>query len=125
MLIQRPDGEPWRLLDFVEAERCLWSLGRGRVVAALEVRACFVHRRETGAERCGGLRCLSGGLFLGGSLEEFLKPNVVLSRLGQQGRRVLLAKQAWLGDGTVNDRHEHFSPLHRKKQKVSDKGNSY
>jgi len=109
MLIQRPDGDPWRLLDAVEAERCLWSPGRSGVVTALEVRACFVHRREAGAERSGVLRSLSRGLFLGGPLEELLKPKVVLSRLGQQGGRVLLGKQAWLGDSTVSDRHEHFS----------------
>lgn len=82
MLIQWPDGEPWRLLDAVEAEWCLWSLGRSGVVTVLEVRACFIHRGKAGAEKRSGLRCLSGGLFLGGSLEELLKPNIVLSRLG-------------------------------------------
>lgn len=106
MLIKWPDGEPWRLLDAGEAERCLWSLGRGGVVTVLEVRACFIHRGKAGAEKRGRLRCLSGGLFLGSSLEEFLKPNIVLSGLGQQGWRVLLGK---LGDSTVSDSHECFS----------------
>lgn len=124
MLIQRPDGEPWRLLDAVEAERCLWSLGRGGVVTVLKVGACFVHRGKAGAEKRGGLRCLSRGLFLGGSLEELLKPNVVLSRLGQQGWGVLLGKQAQLGGSTVSDSHEHFSTLWRKKHKLSEKEDS-
>lgn len=82
MSVQRPDAEPRRLLDVVEAERCLRSLGRGGVFAVLEVGACFVHRGKIGAEKYGRLRCLSGGLFLGGSLEELLKTSVVLSRLG-------------------------------------------
>lgn len=109
MLVQRPDGEAWRLLDAVEAEWRLRSLGGGGVVAVLEVGACFVHRGKAGAEKRGGLRRLSRGLFLGGSLEEFLKSSVVLPGLGQQGWGVLLGKQARLGHGTVSDSHERFS----------------
>lgn len=108
MLIQRSDGESWVLWDAVE--RRLWRFGWGGVVAVLEVGAGFVHRGEAGAERCGGLCCLSGRFFLGGSLEEFLKPHVVLPRLWQQRWRVLLGEQAWLGDGAVGDSHEFFSP---------------
>lgn len=121
MLIQRPDSEPWRMLDAVEAERCLWSLGRGRVVTVLKVRARFIHRGKAGAEMCGRLRCLNRSLFLGGSLEEFLKFNVVLPGLGQQGWGVLLGKQAHLGHSTVCDSHERFSTLWRKNQKVQKK----
>lgn len=108
MLIRQPDGEPWRLIA-VEALWCIWSARRGEVVTVLEVRACFIYRGETGTERCGRLRCLSGGFFLGGPFEELLKSNVVLSRLGQQGWGVLLGKQAWLGDSTISDSHECFS----------------
>ena len=89
------------------------------MVAVLEVGACFVHRGKAGAEKRGGLRCLGGSLFLGGSLEELLKPNVVFSRLGKQGGRVLLGKQARLGHSTVS--HERFCTLKRKKQQQSEK----
>lgn len=78
------------------------------MVTVLEVRACFIHRGKAGAEGCGRLRCLSGCFSLSSPLEELLKPNVVLSRLGQQGGRVLLGKQAWLGGSTVSDSHECF-----------------
>lgn len=120
MLIQRPDGEPLSLLDAREAERRLWSLGRRRVVAVLEVRACFVHRGKAGAEGRGGLRCLSGGLFLSRSLEEFLESNIVLSRLGKQGRGVLLGKQARVGDSTISDSHERLSTLWRENKENED-----
>ena len=120
MLIQRPDGEPRGLLDAVEAERRLRCSRRGRVVAALEVRARFVHGGKAGAERRGGLRRLSGGLFLGGPLDEFPETNIVLPRLGQQRRTVLLGKQAWLADGAISDSHECFSTLLRKKKKETE-----
>lgn len=81
------------------------------MVTVLEVRACFVHRGKAGAEMCGGLRCLSAGLSLGGSLEEFLKFSVVLSGLGQQGRGILLGEQAQLGGSTECDSHEHRGVL--------------
>lgn len=106
MLIERSDAEPRCRMDAVQSERRLRGLGRGGVVAALEVRAGFIHRGETGAERCGRLRGLSRRLLLRCPFEELLKPHVVLSRLGQQGGWVLLGKQAWLGDGSVSDSHE-------------------
>ena len=87
------------------------------MVTVLEVGTCFVHGGEVGAEKRGGLRCLSGGLLLGGSLEEFLKPNVVLSRFGKQGRRVLLVKQARVADSPVSDSHERFGTLRRNETK--------
>lgn len=120
MLIQRPDSEPLRLPDAVEVKRCLRSPGRGGVVTVLEVGAGFIHRGKAGAEMHCGLRRLSGGLFLSGPLEELLETDIVLSRLGQQGRRVLLGKQARLGCSTVSDSHERFSTLRREEQKLLD-----
>lgn len=65
----------------MEAERRLWGLGRGGVVAVLEVRAGFIHGGKAGAEKRSGLRCLRGGFFLGGSLKELLKTSIVLPGL--------------------------------------------
>lgn len=90
------------------------------MVAVLEVRACFVHRGKAGAEGRGGLRCLSGSLFLGGSLEELLESNIVLSGLGKQGRGVLLGKQARLVNSTVSDSHERLSTLRRENTEKGD-----
>lgn len=81
------------------------------MVTVLQVRARFIDRGKARAKIGGRLCCLGRSLFLGCSLEEFLEFNVVLSRFGQQGWRVLLGKQAHLGHSTVCKIHEHFSTL--------------
>lgn len=112
MAIQRPDGDPWRLLDTVWSEWCLWSFWRGTgVVTVLKVRAGFIHRRKAWAEMCGGLQHLSRGLFPGRSLEEFLKLGIVLSGLGEQGWRVVLGKWARPGNSATGKSHECIHTL--------------
>lgn len=114
--LHRPYRESCRLL----AVEAIWSLGgpgRGGVVAVFEVRTGLVYRWKAGAERCGGLWGLSCGFLLCGAFEELLKTEVVFSRLGQQRGRVLVGKQARLGNGSVSNGHERFCTLWDKYKK--------
>lgn len=93
----------------VETIRGFWSPGRGGVVAVFKVRASFVHGGQTRAERCSRLRHLSCSLLLSSAFEELLEADVVFAGLGQQRGRVLVGKQARLGDSGVSNSHERFS----------------